>query len=347
MNPLLGVLLHAIGGLAAASFYAPLKQVKRWRWESYWLVMGLFAWLIAPIVVAFITTPNLLGVLSQSPTKAWLLCIVFGLLWGLGNLTFGLSVRYLGMSLGYSLALGSCMIFGTLLPPIFDGTLGSVLATSSGQAVFAGVMICLVGIALCGWAGVGKESDLSDAQESLVNQEFSISKGILVASVAGLLSACFAFGLAAGKPIADLSVAQGTAPIFSNNATLVVILLGGFSSNAIWCLILNRRNASFGDYTSGLAASQTINYGLTMLGGVLWYGQFFFYGMGSTKLGEDFDFSSWSIHMAFIIVFSNVWGVIFNEWKGTSSKTQRLIWAGILTLITSTLVIGLGNYLAD
>ena len=169
----------------------------------------------------------------------------------------------------------------------------------------------------------------------------------MVALVAGLLSACFAFGLAAGKPIAELSVAEGTAPIFSNNATLVVILLGGFFSNAVWCLILNYRNGSFSDYTSGNTVAQAYNFGLTILGGVLWYGQFFFYGMGSAKLGEKFDFSSWSIHMAFIIVFSNVWGVVFHEWKGTSVSTRRRIWAGILTLIASTLVIGLGNYLAD
>lgn len=161
------------------------------------------------------------------------------------------------------------------------------------------------------------------------------------------MSACFAFGLAAGKPIADLSVAQGTSPIFANNATLIVILLGGFASNAVWCLFLNARNRSFGDYTSGPARSQAINYGLSLLGGLVWYGQFFFYGMGSTKLGEKFDFSSWSIHMAFIIVLSNVWGIVFHEWKGTTRRTRGRVWAGILTLIGSTMVIGLGNYLAD
>jgi len=166
------------------------------------------------------------------------------------------------------------------------------------------------------------------------------------------LGFCMIFGtlvppLVAGKPIAELSIARGTTPIFSNNAVLVVILIGGSASNAIWCLILNARNRSFGDYVSGSTLRQVCNYALSALGGVIWYGQFFFYGMGTTKLGERFDFSWWSIHMAFIIVFSNLWGIAFHEWRGTSVRTKALVWGGILTLIVSTMVIGLGNYLAD
>ena len=346
-NPALGVLLHAIGGLAAGSFYAPLKKVQQWSWESFWLVMGLAAWLAAPWGVALITTPDLFGVLAASPSEAWALCILFGLLWGLGNLTFGLSVRYLGMALGYSVALGFCMMFGTLVPPIVGGELGAILSTSSGIVILGGIALCLGGIGLCGWAGMSKESELTEEQKRNAVSEFALGKGFAVAAMAGILSACFAFGLAAGKPIAELSIAHGTTPIYSNNAVLVVILLGGLASNAIWCLILNARNRSFKDYVTGPATRQLFNYFLSALGGVIWYGQFFFYGMGTTKLGEKFDFSSWSIHMAFIIVFSNLWGIAFHEWRGTSSRTKALVWAGILTLIVSTMAIGYGNYLAE
>ena len=341
----LGVLLHALGGFAAGSFYAPLKKVQEWSWESFWLVMGLAAWLATPWTVALVTTPDLFGVLGASPARAWTLCVVFGLLWGLGNLTFGLSVRYLGMALGYSVALGFCMTFGTLVPPIAEGELASILATTSGVVILGGVILCLGGIALCGWAGVSKESELTEEQKTETIAEFSLGKGFAVAALAGVLSACFAFGLAAGKPIAELSIAHGTTPVFSNNAVLVVILIGGFASNAIWCLILNVRNGSFSDYVSGPLPRQASNYVLSALGGVIWYGQFFFYGMGTTKLGERFDFSSWSIHMAFIIVFSNLWGIVFQEWRGTSTKTKAFVWGGILTLIVSTMVIGYGNYL--
>jgi L-rhamnose-H+ transport protein len=346
-NPILGIFLHAIGGFAAGSFYAPLKRVQKWSWESFWLIMGLSAWLAAPWCVALLTTPQLFRVLSASPGKAWALCVVFGILWGLGNLTFGLSVRYLGMALGYSVALGFCMTFGTLIPPIAEGRLAAILATTSGLAIVCGVICCLFGIGMCGWAGMNKERELTDKQKRHAVREFALGRGFGVAAMAGILSACFAFGLAAGEPIAELSIEHGTKPIFSNNAVLVVILLGGFFSNAIWCLILNAQKRSFGDYVSGPLTQQISNYSLSALGGLIWYGQFFFYGMGQTKLGEKYDFSSWSIHMAFIIVFSNLWGIVFREWDGTSAKTKTLVWAGILTLIVSTMIIGYGNYLAN
>lgn len=355
-NPLLGVLLHAVGGFAAGSFYAPLKKVERWAWESFWLVMGLAAWLGAPWIVALLTTPRLGEVLSQSPADVAGRCILFGVLWGLGNLTFGLSVRYLGMALGYAVALGFCMVFGTLVPPIYAGLTGSaddwvkmvaMFTTPAGQAVLTGIAVCLGGIGLCGWAGMSKEAELTDEQKKDAVEEFALGKGFAVAAMAGILSACFAFGLAAGKPIADLSQEMGTKPIFSNNAVLGVILIGGFASNAVWCIVLNIKNRTFGDYVSGTAAQQVRNYFLSALGGVIWYGQFFFYGMGTTKLGEKYNFSSWSIHMAFIIVFSNLWGILFREWRGTSARTKALVWAGILTLIASTMVIGYGNYLGE
>lgn len=345
-NPALGVFLHAVGGFAAGSFYAPLKKVRKWSWESFWLVMGLAAWLGTPWIVASITIPDLLRVLADSPSRAWGLCLLFGMLWGLGNLTFGLSVRYLGMALGVAVALGFCMVVGTLTPPIVEQRMGSILATSSGLTIIGGVFACLGGIGLCGWGGISKEGELTDEQKTAAVAEFALGKGFAVAAMAGILSACFAFGLDAGKPIAEAAVAHGAEPLFSNNASLVVILIGGFVSNAVWCLYLNFRNRSFADYVTGPLSRQLRNYILSALGGVIWYGQFFFYGMGTTKLGEIYDFSSWSIHMAFIIVFSNLWGIVFREWRGTGTKTKMLVWAGILTLIASTMVIGYGNYLA-
>ncbi|HUT89530.1 MAG TPA: L-rhamnose/proton symporter RhaT [Thermoguttaceae bacterium] len=345
-GPFLGVLLHAIGGFAAGSFYAPLKQVRRWAWESFWLVMGMAAWLVTPWVVALVTIPHLVEVLLSSPATAIGWAIFFGLLWGVGNLTFGLSVRYLGMALGYAVALGFCMIFGTLVPPIVDGKLGSMLGTASGLTILGGVAACLGGIGICGRAGMRKEAELTDEEKKQTVAEFALGKGFAVATMAGILSACFAFGLKWGKPIGQVAIEHGAPELYSNNAVLVVILIGGFVSNVVWCLFLNARNRSFGDYVTGPALRQLRNYLLSALGGVIWYGQFFFYGMGTTKLGEKYDFSSWSIHMAFIIVFSNLWGLYFREWHGTSRRTNALVWAGIATLIASTIVIGYGNYLA-
>jgi L-rhamnose-H+ transport protein len=345
-NPGLGVLLHAIGGFAAGSFYAPLTKVERWAWESYWLVMGLAAWLAVPWVVALMTIPDLLQVLAHSPGSAWGLCLLFGLLWGFGNLTFGLSVRYLGMALGYAVALGFCMVVGTLTPPIVEGKILTIVSTASGLTTIGGVVTCLGGIGLCGWAGISKEAELTAKEKQQSVAEFALGKGFAVAAMAGVLSACFAFGLASGEPIADAAIARGADPLFANNASLVVILIGGLVSNALWCLYLNFRNHSFKDYVSGPRSSRVRNYLLASLAGAIWYGQFFFYGMGTTKLGKTYGFSSWSIHMAFIIVFSNLWGIAFHEWRGTSNRTKIRVWAGILTLISSTAVIGFGNYLA-
>jgi len=345
MNPVLGIVFHAIGGFAAGSFYIPFKKVRNWAWESYWLVSGVAAWIVTPWIVAFLTVPDLMKVLVNAPPGSAVMCYVFGVLWGVGGLTFGLSMRYLGMSLGYAMALGYCAAFGTIIPPVYFGTFVDLLASASGLVTLGGVAVCLAGIAVCGWAGISKERELSDDQKRESISEFNFRKGLWVALLCGVMSACFAFGIAAGKPIAAHAIELGTRPLFSNNPTFIFILLGGFTTNCIWCVILNVRNGTGGDYLSG-GASIVFNYFFSALAGTIWYFQFMFYGMGTTKMGE-YDFSSWSIHMAFIIVFSNIWGLFFHEWKGTSPRTHRIIIAGILVLVLSTWIIGYGNFLAS
>jgi L-rhamnose-H+ transport protein len=344
VGPLLGVLLHSIGGLAAGSFYIPFRKVKAWAWESYWLIQGLLAWIVTPWAVAALVTPNLLGALASSPPGSLAWSYLFGVLWGIGGLTFGLSMRYLGMSLGYATALGFCAAFGTLIPPILDGELVGMFGDPAGLTTLAGVLICLGGIAVCGRAGIRKEHELTDEEKKATIREFSLVKGFTVAVFAGVMSACMAFALRAAEPINAAVLDQGGSKIFQGIPALIVIMAGGFTTNCIWCLILNVKNRSGGDYLSGSAAGLARNYLFAGLAGVIWYGQFFFYTMGTTKLGE-YKFSSWTIHMAFIIVFSNLWGIYFREWKGVARQTLGLVWAGILVLILSTIVIGGGNYL--
>lgn len=190
MNPILGVFLHAIGGYAAGSFYIPFRKVKNWAWESYWLISGILAWIIAPWVVAYLTVPNLFEVLRTVSVSSLVACYVFGILWGVGGLTFGLSMRYLGMSLGYALALGNCAAFGTIVPPIYFGTFGGLITSTPGQVTLAGVLVCLVGIALCGWAGISKEKEMTDSQKRETIKEFNFKKGVWIAIVCGIMSAC-------------------------------------------------------------------------------------------------------------------------------------------------------------
>jgi L-rhamnose-H+ transport protein len=344
-DPFLGVGLHALGGFAAGSFYIPFKRVQNWAWESYWLVGGFFSWIIAPWVVGWIACPNLVSVLCEAPGRSLFWSYLFGALWGIGGLTFGLSMRYLGLSLGYALALGFCAAFGTLIPPIFTGQFASMAAAASGRITLAGVLVCLGGIAVCGQAGVAKERELSAAQKQQTIREFNFGKGVWVAVFAGVMSACMAFAIAAGKPIAALAIERGAPALWQNTPVFVVILAGGFTTNFLWCVTLSRRNHTARDYVRGGRASLAANYFFSALAGITWYLQFLFYGMGTTQMGR-YDFSSWTIHMAFIIVFSNLWGLHFREWKGASVRTHRLICAGLLVLIGSTLVIGLGNYIA-
>tara|TARA_B110000483_G_scaffold123823_1_gene148983 strand:+ start:1256 stop:2299 length:1044 start_codon:yes stop_codon:yes gene_type:complete len=338
---LVGIVLHVLGGFAAGSFYLPLKKVERWSWESAWLVNGVFSWILAPVALAWLTVPGLGEVLSSAPPKALMWTFLFGVLWGVGGLTFGLSVRYLGMSLGYAVVLGFCAAFGTLIPAVYDGSVVALLSTASGGVVLGGILVCLIGIGFCGYAGHMKEMQLSAA--GATKREFNLVRGLLLAAFSGFMSAGMAFGFAAGKPIGERSLEAGTDPLWINNAVLVVILLGGFLTNALWCIYLSTKQQSWSDYWRADAPLRK-NYLLSAIAGVMWYLQFMFYGMGSTKMG-DYDFTSWTLHMSFIIIVSNLWSLHLKEWQDSGLKAKRILIVGVLVITLSTGLIGLGNYL--
>ena len=342
MSPLLGIFLHAVGGFAAGSFYIPLKKVQGWSWESGWFVNGIAAWILLPITVALLTVPGTFEVLSEAIATepgAVGYTFLFGALWGVGGLTFGLSLRYLGVALGTTVALGCCAAFGTLVPPLVNGTLGSTFLGTGGLAVLIGLLTCFAGIALGGLAGRKRELETEATTSTEGNNSLL---GLGVAVVSGILSACFAFGLSAGGPIAELSIARGTAPLFQSSAVLVVLLLGGFLTNAVYCLLMNARNNTFSDYTAELPNLKS-NYIWALLAGAVWYLQFMFYGMGSSFLGEEFEFASWSIHMAFIIFFGNLWGLYFTEWAGASRGTLRVLYLSLALLVVAVILIGVGS----
>ena len=350
MQTLLGVIFHFIGGFASGSFYMPYKKVKGWHWESYWIIGGLFSWLIVPPLAAYLTIPGFAEIIHNTPAVTIRYTIIFGLLWGVGGLTYGLGVRYLGMSLGNSVVLGFCSAFGALVPSVYynlhpaEGktTFTDLLTTSWGQIVLLGVLLCLLGIYISGRAGMRKEKELPAEAKQQSVAEFSLVKGLVVAIVSGILSACFNFGIEAGKPMAAAAVAAGFNPLYQNNVIYVTLLWGGLTTNFIWCLILNIRNKSFGDYTNRQTPLLK-NYLFAALAGTTWFLQFFFYGMGESKLGNGA--SSWILHMAFIILVANMWGIILKEWKGVSKVTTTTITIGIATIILSVIVVGYGNYL--
>jgi hypothetical protein len=524
MNPILGVLFHWLGGLASGSFYVPFRGVKRWSWETAWLVAGVFSWIIAPWFFAILNTTDVLTVLKETPGKVWFYTYLFGALWGFGGLTFGLTMRYLGMSLGMAVALGYCTVFGTLIPPIFKGEFFSkLIEPESGRWVLAGLIVCVIGIVVTALAGRAKEGEMSEAQKRDTVKEFDFKKGLLVATFSGIMSACFAFGLSAGDKIrettfkvdmvnsaaaagktvertadptdaetaallesvasanlfkdgekptlagligliedpftlklaagkdadtdkqakiqaaqekaaaalaainasntplaprltafagrvatsstteafaitdnlstlseketalnvadsgADLKAIHAAHSLWTGLPVLIVVLLGGFTTNFVWCLLLNIRNKTGYEYLAAvqrhpahgkdssvienptdapaveMAEQAKIrgngndrriprisNYLFAALAGVTWYFQFFFYSMGETQMG-DYKFSSWTLHMASIIIFSSFWGLALREWKGASMKSKGLLFAGLGILVFSTVIIGYGN----
>jgi L-rhamnose-H+ transport protein len=350
MHALLGILFHFIGGFASGSFYVPFKKVRGWHWESYWIIGGLFSWLIVPPLAAWLTVPGFEEIIRATSADTIKYTMLFGILWGFGGLTYGLGVRYLGMSLGNSVVLGFCSAFGALVPSVYyslypaEGktSLHDLVTTTWGRVVLAGVILCLLGIYICGRAGWMKEKEMPEEEKKKSVTEFNLGKGLLVAIFSGIMSACFNFGIEAGKPMAEAAVAAGMNPLFQNNVTYVVLLWGGLATNFIWCMILNTRNGTFGDYVNGKTPLVN-NYFFAALAGTTWFLQFFFYGMGESKLGNGA--SSWILHMAFIILVANVWGIVLKEWKGVSSRTRNTFITGIATIIASVILVGIGNSL--
>ncbi len=378
-NPFIGVIYHWIGGFASATNFIPFRGIKRWSWEIYWLIQGFAAWIVAPVVLAYIFVPNVAGILHAAPSSSIYYALLWGSLWGIGGLTFGLAIRYLGIALGYAIALGLCTAFGTLIPPIYDGSIHVIAHELSGQIILAGVALCLVAVAVNGAAGLSKEREITPEEKIEAGEsDFSFGKGIAVAIFAGIMSSFFAFGLAAGAPIGKIAKAQLLADhrldLWQNLPVLIVVLWGGFVTNFVWSVILIVKNRSFRQFAgeaghnpmrAGHVSGETLvdfdprdaemkahiaprtlvaNYLFAGLAGVIWYFQFFFYSMGQTKMGK-YDFSSWTLHMASIIIFATLWGLALKEWRGTSRRTKLLVAAGLFLLVSSTVVVGYGNYL--
>lgn len=348
MQAIFGIIYHAIGGVASGSFYMPFNRVKGWSWEIFWLFGGLFSWLIIPPLMAWATVPDFLTYIFSAEAMVVRTVYFLGVIWGVGGLTYGLGVRYLGMSLGNSITLGFCSAFGALVPPIFydlkgiEGktTITDMLHSTGGMIVLMGVVLSLIGIAVLGKAGTMKEKAQSDEEGKASVKEFNAALGITVAVISGILSSFFSFGIEAGKPMAEAAVAAGRNDLFVNNISFVVILWGGLTSNLVWCIYLIRKNKSFGEYFDEKKPLMR-NYLLCALAGTTWFMQFFFYGMGESKIGSGA--SSWILHMTIIILTANAWGIYNKEWKGVDKQTLIVFAVGLFLMIASVFVVGIGN----
>lgn len=341
MEVINGVMYHAIGASSASLCYTPEKKLKGWSWQTYWLAQAAVCWLILPVLIAWVTIPELATVLREAPTSAMQRSFILGAAYGIGGTAFGIAIRYVGFSLTYAIAVGISCVLGTLLPPMVNGTLGEALSGNGAGFLISGVALGAFGIGVCGLAGRSKEKDIEKQQASA--NGFSLAKGLPLCLLAGVLSALYGFSLNQGQPIADVAAQHG-AGNYQGNVIYIFSNTGAFLSTALYCLYLHRKNKSFGEYTNIGKPGLGINYLLAALTGVLWYGQFFFYGLGHVRMGK-YEFSSWAIHMILLVLISTLTGLALKEWKKSSGKTMRLLTAAILILIIAVILLTEGNRL--
>lgn len=324
MEIIIGLLIIAAGSFCQSSSYVPIKKVRDWSWESFWLVQGVFAWLVFPLSGAMLAVPSghtLMEAYSENPTDA-LLAVLFGVLWGVGGLTFGLSMRYLGVALGQSISLGTCAGLGTILTPLFMGKPGELTGP-----VIVGVVVTLIGIAIIGVAGSMRAKTAGE-----IVKDFNFGKGITVALIAGLMSACFSIGLGFGSSLCF----EDTPEIYRTLPATFLVTLGGFFTNAVYCIWQNGRNKTFGDYSKTSLYLNNVLF--CALAGLLWYSQFFGLALGKGFLVNSATLLtfSWCILMSLNVTFSNVWGIILKEWQGTDVKTKTVLVSGLIVLIVSS-----------
>ena len=346
-NPALGIIIFVLGGLAGAVFYLPLKKVKNWAWECYWLFWALFALLIVPIALALITSPNTFSVLKAAPGKELWYCYLCGAAWGFGGLTWGLMIRYLGVGLGLAMGCGLCSAAGTIVPKILKGEFGELFQSNAGICSFCSVLVSLFGIVLVGMAGMSKEKELPEEEKKKSVAEYNFKKGMLVALFSGLMSAALGFGLVGGPTIEKLALTtQPVTPLaWAGMPVLVIALLGGFTVNFLWCLFLNAKNKTFGDYTKkGAPLVPNVIFGA--IAGAIWVCQFVAFKTGEPQMGSQ-SYVGWAVLMASSIMFSGALGLILGEWKGTSSRTRGLLGLGLAVLLGSAVLSGYSGKLGQ
>jgi L-rhamnose-H+ transport protein len=347
-NPTLGIIIFTLGGLAGAVFYLPFKKITKWSWESYWMIYAIVGLLIVPWALALITSPNVFSVLKASPGGETWYCFLCGAAWGFGGLTWGLMIRYLGVGLGLAIGAGLVSACGTVVPMVIKGTIGQLVRPGAGVVSLVAVLVSLAGIVSVGMAGMSKERELSDEQKKKSVAEFNFRKGILVAIFSGVMSSALGFGLQGGATIEKLALTTPppTPVTWKGMPVLAVALLGGFAVNFLWCVLLNMKNKSAGDYVRLKRSVLARNFALAALAGVIWCSQFICFKTGQPAMGKT-DYVGWAVLMASQILFGSLLGLALGEWKKTGGRTRAWLAVGIILLVTSSVVAGYSSHLAQ
>jgi L-rhamnose-H+ transport protein len=338
-----GLLLISAGAFSAGSFAIPFGKVRGWKWETYWFIYSFGAYVLFPLIALIIFVPGFLAIYRSVSSTLILKVFILGVIYGVGNLSFGLSLRYLGISLGYALSLGLILALGTLIPPMLDGRLSVMIDSSGGSLLITGVAVACLGIAVSGIAGYLKDRDPGKLDKAAQNPEFDFVKGILASVLVGITGSAMSLGMEQGRELSELFRKAGTDPLFTTLPVMLVLLSGTLVTTIIWCLWLGLRNKSIIEYLK--AASPRIlagNYLFSLTAGLLWFMQFIFFGMGKSKMGP-FTFTSWGILVGLTIVFATLWGLYRKEWKGVRPGIFAAMVVSMIIIIISSYLIGISG----
>lgn len=345
-NPVIGTGLHAIGGMSAASCYLPNTQTRQWSWGTFWLAQALFAWILMPLLIGWITVPGFFHILATAPKESLWTAFLLGAAYGFGGMSFGKAINHIGYSLTYTLAIGISAVLGTLLPMVIFGGIGEYFSRPGGGIVLTGMILSLIGVTICGQAGFKKEKDLD--QTGTGKKKFNMSTGLFLTIVAGVLSGVFNLSLEYGQPVSDMAAAAG-AGHYEGNAKLIISTSGCFSVNLIWFIIAGLRKQTLKEFLPAKELPLKLifrNWFWSAMAGSLWCFQFFFYGLGHVKMG-NFQYASWVLHMSMLIFFSYIVGLVMKEWKQVKKPTYFLLITGLVILILSFVITSYGSYTGE
>ncbi len=339
LSILAGIGWHTVGAACAASFYAPIEKVRNWSWETTWAFMGLFAWILLPIGLSWILLPNFHAFYAAQPSKLLLEVALFGAMWGVGNVSYGLTMRYLGMSLGIGVAIGVTLVVGTIVPPMLHGQFLAKFASRAGMWSTAGIVVALIGVAIVSYAGHQKEEKLGAEVK-----EFNVMLGLALAVVCGIFSAGFSFGLDAAAPLREAALQAGINPLYARQPSFVLIMGGGAIVNMIYCFsrLAFKKGISLRADLAQPKATLIRNGSLAAAGGIIWYFQMFFYSWGEANIPARLDYVNWMLHMSIYVLCGGIVGLALGEWKGVGTRPIRLLWAGILVIIVAANLVGVG-----
>jgi L-rhamnose-H+ transport protein len=337
-SPVVAIGWHTLGAIMAATFYVPIERVKSWSWETTWTIAGGFSWILAPIGVTLLLLPDFHAFYASMGWALLVRVALFGALWGVGSITYGLTVRHLGLSLGIGMAIGITLTVGTLLPPLLHGQAAMLFHTRPGLISMAGVLVSLIGVATISWAGHQKE-----VQRRGHLQEFNLKLGIALAILCGFSSSGMSFGIDAAKPMEQAALHLGVNPLYAALPAYVLIMGGGAFVNWAYCFVrmATLKHNPLNDMRQP-ASALAANTALAATGGIMWYLQFFFYAWGAANIPQSLSYVNWMLHMSIYVLCGGLVGLALGEWKGVASRPIRLLWAGILIIIAAANLVGLG-----